>query len=984
MTTKTDTLETYTEKGVEQDFVERLKEVGWQYKPAKELDREYGRDKSEAIYWELLREKLVDLNQELDENNVDNLISSLKRELNYQNLMEGNENFTNLLRKGKKFDVQVGDEYEKHYMKLVDFENPENNSFVVVNQFTFRRKEEVIPDLVLLVNGIPLVIGELKSTAQENDYYDAIEDLKNYEKKTPRLFIPALLNIAADSIDYRYGAIKAKPDDYYPWRETPEKYSNIDNEVKAALFSMFNKETLLDILRYFVFFSQSEGQTIKIVPRYMQYYAANRIINRISEGEYKRGLIWHTQGSGKSFTMFFTAYKIHMTNPIRHPINLILVDRSNLNKQMKNNLNNIDFPNFEVAKSGKHLENMLTSGSSRTILTTIQKFKDVTTQVENENIVVLSDEAHRFMEKSLGNKLEYALPNSFNFGFTGTPVRERERDTFANFMPKEEEKDYLHYYSIAKGVRDNLILPVYFEPKQPVWELTKEEMEKLDLEFDKDFNELTTEEKSEAIKEYVTKTELSELRPRVQKIVDSINDHYSEKLEDTEYKAMVVTPSRKAAALYKEELDKIRDPEESEVIYSKLESTEDIVTQYYKGPDKLDQIIEDFEDPGKKPEILIVCDMLLTGFDAPILKVMYLDRPLKDHKLLQAIARTNRPRKGKYNGLIVDYQRVFENLDEAFDYGEEIRNEVERNEEDLKEEFRKKLEKTMDLFDKVEIEDSSESLNKCVNLLSKNPVRRKSFKENYRKLQDIYETISPDKFLAKEEIHNRYKTITQINLAFKRQNRRDENPEEDLRRKTIDLIEEHVNIKDIKESYPVYKISYEHLEKIKGLNPSAKAAEIAYATRRHVKSRVGTNPKYLSLSKRLEEVTSSWQSGELEDQLAAEKLENIEEEAIEIDEAPEQHEMSEGEYAVFYLLTEDYSKAINKKESEELSQDIGDDLTEIKRNFPEWYTHENAKKQLRQKIISLLHEHDKLDTLYSEDFLSNAIEYLIENERRKD
>lgn len=977
-------VEIFTESGVEKDILAWLEEnLDWECYLAKELGREYGREKTEVIYWNLLREQLIKLNEEIDEENVDDFLSSLRRDLSYENLLEGNREFLQILRTGKKFSIQEESGGERKYIKLIDFDDLEKNRFIAVNQATFRGKETIRPDLVLFVNGIPIVIGELKSVAQEKDYYDAIDDMKDYEKSVPRLFVPALLNLAVDGLEYRYGPTDGTHKDYRPWREAPPEHEDMKNEVKRAVHSMLNKETLLDILRYFVFYGQREGRTTKIIPRDMQYYATNRILRRISRGKHKRGLVWHTQGSGKSYTMFFTANKIQKTRLVENPKVLIIVDRDNLNEQMKKDLYNVGFPNFVVARTIRHLENLLKEDASRTILTTIQKFQDVNARVEDDNFVILSDEAHRFLEKKMGSMLKATLPNAYHFGFTGTPVKERDRDTFKHFMSSGENKP-LHRYSIAKGIRDDLILPVHFEIMDPVWELNEDELRELDLDYDREFGDLSIEERAKAIREHVNRTDLSELRPRVETIVEKIHEHFAEKFQDTEYKGMIVTPSRRAAAIYKEEMDKIRNPAETEVIYSGGSSSNDVITQYFKSTDEIDRIIEDFEDPGKNPRILIVCDMLLTGFDAPILKVMYLDRPLHDHTLLQAIARTNRPRDGKYNGLIVDFQRVFENIDDALDYDEEVKKVAAIPDDELKKDFEKTLDHALNLFEKVDFQDTQEAVDLCVRLLSKNPERRRKFKEGYRKLQDLYDTISPNEFLVRDGIDSKYQLVSQIHIAYMRQRRREKSPEKRLRKRTRELIEKHVDISGIEDRYPIYELDADHLEKIRGLEPDAKAAEIAYATQKHIKASLGRNPRYNRLSDRVRDIVESWQGGEIEDQVAVRKLSGMEREVLELKTRPDDLGMTHGEFAIYTLLQDEYGEAVESGgEREQIAREIGEAFDQIDTGFTGWDTNEEVRKKLRKGVIDVIIGHEKVDSLYKEgDFVGKAVEYIVENERR--
>ncbi len=977
----------FLERGLEEIFMGWLDDLNWETLSGKGFDKKFNREKNEIIYWGLLKDKLKEINEELDETNIDDFISSLKRDLNFQNLLEGNKEFLRIIRKGKAFTISENGQDKRKYMNLIEFQNIESNSFLAVNQFNYRGNQTIILDIVLFVNGIPLVVGELKSEAQGgNTYVDGIEDINKYEEIASKLFVTNLLNFASDAEDFRYGATKATEDQYYPWRESID-YEDIEYETKKAVYSIFNHATLLDILQYYVFFGNKGGENVKIIPRYMQYNASIKIIDRIRGANHKRGLIWHTQGSGKSYTMLFSAFKIQKTHPITSPIILILVDRANLNKQMKQDLSNIGFPNYEVAEGGENLEEILSSGASKTIVSTIQKFENVEKQIVQDNIIIFSDEAHRFMEKKLGNKLEYCLPNAYNFGFTGTPVRESDRDTFKNFMPKDKEETYLHRYSISQGLKDQLILPVYFEIKDIEWDISTDKLRELDIEFETKFEDMSIEKKDEILRKYVNKSDLAEIRPRVRRITKAISDHYDQKHGEDDYKAMVVTPSRRAAAIYKEEMDKNRLPSESEVIYSPpLKASDEIVSQYTKSEEEIDKIVKDFSDPDKKPNILIVCSMLLTGFDAPILKTMYLDRGLKNHSLLQAIARTNRPRPGKNNGLIVDFMRVFENLDESLNYDDEVKYNAAFNNEKLKEEFRKVLNELVSIFDKASQKEGN--IHDYVAFLGKFPETRKEFIIKYKKLQDLYETISPDKFLAKPEIEKEYRFISKIYVTFRKKHRREEKPEAHLQNRTKKLLDEHMDIEGIKEEFPIYKISYEHLESIKDLKPEAKAAEIKYAIQFHIKENSGKNPRYVKISERIKEIANRWQKGEIEDQIAAEKLEAEEKKLIELDKAPNKMGMTEAEYAIFTVLEEEYEDyVVNKEEAISISSDIWGAFKEIDTDFEGWDQNENIKNKIRASIIQVLAKHNKLsgdedsESLYNTDFIKEAIEYIINNER---
>lgn len=302
-----------SEQGVETSLLSWLDGLGWEThgldgsQGASVLDERYSRSTADVIYWDLLAEQAIALNDAVTEDNVDRLVSSLKLDLDTDDLLAGNREFYAILTKGKQFQIDGEDGTEYVYVDLIDFADIERNRFHAVNQFSVSRGTTIRPDVNLFVNGIPLVTMELKSLAQDNDYYDAISDLHNYEETVPRLFVPGLFNVAADTTALRYGAVGAPTQFYMKWADAPEQYES-DNEMRQAVQALCNPATLLDICKRFVFYDQRAGGDAKIVPRYMQYYAVTRLLDRVREGEphpdpderghLDRGLVWHTQGSG--------------------------------------------------------------------------------------------------------------------------------------------------------------------------------------------------------------------------------------------------------------------------------------------------------------------------------------------------------------------------------------------------------------------------------------------------------------------------------------------------------------------------------------------------------------------------------------------------------------------------------------------------------------------------------------------------------------
>ncbi|GAB7012623.1 type I restriction endonuclease subunit R [Halolamina salina] len=980
---------TPSEYGVERSLLSWLDGVGWETygqdgdRGAKTLDEAFSRESHEVIYWDLLAEQVVALNDAVTEENVEKFISSLRRDLDAENLMDGNREFYQLLTKGKSFTVQHDDgTSETIYVDLIDYENPEINRFHAVNQFSVSRETTIRPDVNLFVNGIPLVTMELKSLAQDNDWHDAVRDLLAYQEDVPRLFVPGLFNIAADTMELRYGAVGAPKEFYEPWNDAPATFED-ENEMRQAVKALCNPSTLLDLVKHFVFYERRAGGDAKIVPRYMQYYAVNRILDRVDAGEHKRGLVWHTQGSGKSFTMLYAAENLLKRSDVaKNPQVFIIVDTDKLNSQMRDQLANLSLERWTEAESIDHLQELIEQGQSELVLTTIQKFEDVDPDVQgNDEVVVMSDEAHRFMEADLGSRLDAALPDCYHFGFTGTPVREGEREkdknTFREFSPEGE--DYLHRYSVKQGIEDGLILPVYFTLRHEMeWEIDEEG---LDEEFEAEFSRMTTEQKREFIRDNVNATTLAEIEPRVDRAVEEIDQHYDQHVAPNGWKGMVVTPSRRSAAMYGERLVERRGEDAVEVLYTATKDDPDIIEQFHTDAEERDSIVKAFKEDSN-PELLVVHNMLLTGFDAPILKTMYLDRNLRNHNLMQAIARTNRPAAGKENGEIVDFQGVFENIDDALDYDAETKEYAARNKDELFDDLVEQVNSVMDIFDGIPKTDTQEATYEAVSRVSTHPERRQ-FKQGFRRLQNLYEAVAPDGRLVKEDVEDDYKWLSRVHVAFKRTTSGDDDPEEDMREKTREIISDNVEITAIKDDFPTYKLGEEYLEDVEDLdNPGVKASQVAHATREHLHPRENQNPRYKRLSERVTDIVERWQNEEISDPEAVEALKSVEDAVLSVKEDAEKQGMDDAEFAIYTHLTEETPDAVeSEKQAEEIAKEIVSQFHDrVDRDYPGWKTNQQTISEIERILLDVMVKQYDLGHLIRDDEFVDALRnYLIQN-----
>jgi type I restriction enzyme R subunit len=385
----------------------------------------------------------------------------------------------------------------------------------------------------------------------------------------------------------------------------------------------------------------------------------------VIEGKVNRGLIWHFQGSGKSLLMVFAAQKLRSMPALNNPTVLIVVDRTDLDTQITATFNATEIANIVTTDNREELRKLLKEDSRKIIITMIHKFGEADGVLnDRKNIIVLVDEAHRTQEGNLGRKMRNALPNAFLFGFTGTPINRRDRNTFYAFGAEEDENGYLSRYSFQQSIKDEATLPLHFEPRLLEAHVDREQ---IDLEISELTKDMDDADKQELSKRTAQMANFIKAPERIEKIVYDIVNHYSDKVEPNRFKAQIVCYDREACVLYKKALDKVIAPEASKVV---MTVTEDEYKPYKLDKDEEEKVLDNFRDPTSNLKFLIVTNKLLAGFDAPILQTMYLDKPLKDHNLLQGICRTNRPFKEKSHGLIVDYFGVFDDVARALDFDE--------------------------------------------------------------------------------------------------------------------------------------------------------------------------------------------------------------------------------------------------------------------------------------------------------------------------
>jgi len=739
----------------------------WIYKSPSELNRSV----NEVLLESELKSALIRLNPEIEVRNelADEVIYKLRAILlsvNQVGLVKANEEFYKWMQ-GEK-TMPFGENNRHVPVRLIDFDVIGNNSYLVTNQFRVHHRETKIPDIVLLINGLPVVIGEAKTPIRPSvSWLDGAHEIHDiYEDAIPQLFVPNVLSFATEGKTLYYGAIRTPLEFWAPWRIE----GNDDalarrlglTEIGKELSDLMSPARLLDILQNFSLFTTNKKKhRIKVLCRFQQYEGANKIVERVKEGRIKKGLIWHFQGSGKSLLMVFAAQKLRKMAALKSPTVIVLVDRTDLDTQITGTFNAADISNVVATESISELKSLLERDTRKIIISMIHKFRDAKPNMNTrDNIIVLVDEAHRTQEGDLGRQMRAALPNAFLFGLTGTPVNKADKNTFWAFGSEEDEGGYLSRYTFHDSIRDEATLPLHFEPRLVDVHVDKETIDQAFHDF-KEEAALSDEEADALNKKSAKMAAFLKSPERVAKIVEDIATHYKEKVGPHGYKAMIVTPDRYACVQYKEELDRYFPKEASRVIIS-TSANDDFEFKQKWGVDKSQQekIVDEFNGQLTELKFLIVTAKLLTGFDAPILQTMYLDKSLKDHTLLQAICRTNRLFPGKTFGRIVDYFGVFDDAAKALEFDEESVKKIISNLSDLRDVLPKAMATTLLHFEGIDRTiagfDGLEAAQNAIN----NDDKKDAFAKDFKYLSNLWESLSPDKVL--NDYQQDYKWLSQV------------------------------------------------------------------------------------------------------------------------------------------------------------------------------------------------------------------------------
>ncbi len=677
----------YNEADYENSVIELFKnELGYDYIYAPDIERDF----YSPLYDEVLEESLRRINRDLPSDAISDAIFKLK---NFENgeLVQKNAVFMDYLQNGIEVRYFVDGEERSSIVYLVDYQNPDNNSFIVANQWTFIENSNKRPDVILFLNGLPVVLIELKSPSrEETDVSEAYRQLRNYMHEIPSMFIYNAICVMSDQLTSKAGTITSGEDRFMEWKTKDGSYENTQYAQFDTFFEgMFQKERMLDIIKNFICFSNEGTQTFKILAGYHQYFAVKKAIastQKATVTDGKGGVFWHTQGSGKSLSMVFYAHLLQ--EALDSPTIVVLTDRNDLDDQLYGQFAKCKaFLRQEPmhAESREHLKSLLAGRQANGIIfTTMQKFEESSDALsERRNIVVMADEAHRgqygLAEKIKITKNEEGeevakrvvgtariirntLPNATYIGFTGTPISSADRST------REVFGDYIDIYDMTQAVEDGATRPVYYESRVIKLNLDEQTLKLIDAEYDI----MAANADEEVIEK--SKRELGQMEAvlgndnTINSLVGDVLDHYENNRENLlTGKAMIVAYSRPIAMKIYKRILELRPAwtEKIGVVMTSGNKDPEEWRQIIGNKHHKDELAKKFKDNNSSMRIAIVVDMWLTGFDVPSLATMYVYKPMSGHNLMQAIARVNRVFRDKEGGLVVDYVGIASALKQA-------------------------------------------------------------------------------------------------------------------------------------------------------------------------------------------------------------------------------------------------------------------------------------------------------------------------------
>ena len=937
---------------VQEPMLKYADEIGWQSISPSEAMGMRGGDTAALYFADILKAQLLKLNTGIvDDSNRD----EITRQLGLLNAtLEGNQEAL-LWMRGEK-STFVASENRERNVTLIDFENPDNNLFHVTDEWEQQNAaHRNRADVVFLINGIPVAIVEAKNAGKSDGLALGVDQIRRYHSETPEMFTTAQLFGVTQLLDFFYGVTwNTSRKNLFNWKtdEAPliRGVGGLNYEQKVKTF--FNRDRFLKVLQQSIIFQSKDDQLTKIVLRQHQTRAVEKVIERVHDPNKRRGLVWHTQGSGKTLTMISIAARLlRGGKQTEKPTVLMVVDRNELESQLFRNITGYGITTLEVAQSKDNLEEILASGYRGLVVSMIHKFDKRPANLNTrERVAVLIDEAHRTTGGDFGNYLMAALPNATYIGFTGTPIDSLSKGegTFKVFGV-DDEQGYLDKYAISESIADGTTVQLnYALAPSTLWAdreiLDREFLNLADAEGVSDPDELNA-----ILDRAVNLKAMMKAPDRVEKIAKFVAEHFQETVEPMGFKAFLVGVDREACALYKQALDNYLPPEYSEVVYSEDNRDSALMKSYYHTTEQEKDVRKRFINKNEHPKILIVTQKLLTGFDAPILYCMYLDKPMRDHLLLQAIARVNRPYEDadglvKPAGFVLDFVGIFENLEKALAFDSDEVESVIQNIDVLKEAFAKLMREDAQQYLPFAEGSDDKAKEQAIGYFRDKEVRE-TFFTFFKQLQNLYNILSPDAFL--HPFIEDYQAIATLYGLIRNVYSDHIYVDKELTTKTRKLLQDHTESNLFALPDAVHDLSETTLNEINqsDVSDTVKVLNLRKALRQTVTDQGRSNPFLISIGERAEAVAEAYENRQSGTQNTLAEFMKLVEEVSRATREQTRMDLNDNTFAVYTVL---------KDVIEDITSEQARAVDQIFEQFPDYRWDNQQGSQLRIMLYRTL------------------------------
>ncbi len=914
-------------------------QIGWRYVTPPEALRLRG-DETGLYFSDILTAQMQKLNPGVvDAGRAEEILRKIN--LLRPNI-EGNRDALSWLR-GEQ-SIFVPEENRERNVQLIDFAHPDNNIFQVTDEWKHRGAAFTNrADAVFLINGIPVAVVESKSAEKNDGLADGISQIRRYHIETPEMMVAPQVFEVTQLIKFFYGATwSTSRKNIFNWKDV------VKGDFEHTVKTFFDRSSFLKVLQDYIIFLTKDDDLVKIILRQHQTRAVEKVIDRACDPEKRRGLIWHTQGSGKTLTMITIASRLlRESHGSEKPTVLMLVDRTELESQLFKNIVGYGLGSARVASSKRELQSILASDFRGLVVSMIHKFDDVPANMTTrENVIVLVDEAHRTTGGDLGNYLLAALPNATYIGFTGTPIDRlsKGKGTFKVFGV-DDPQGYLDKYSIAESIDDGTTVRLNYAlaPSDLLVDRETLEREFLSLADAQGISDI--EELNAILDRAIELKEMLKSPDRVSKVARYVARHFQENVEPLGFKAFLVAVDRPACAAYKEELDKYLPAEYSQVVYSPLHNDSLELKKFYISEEGEKKVRKDFLKKNSLPKILIVTQKLLTGFDAPILYCMYLDKPMRDHVLLQAIARVNRPYEDedglvKPCGFVLDFVGIFEKLERALAFDSDVVTSVIKNIDVLKMLFHTYMSDVAGKYLALAKGWDDKSKEKAIEYFQDKETRE-SFLWFFKQVQNIYDILSPDAFLRPfmDDYQSLAKLYALILNAYT-----EIYVDREVTAKTRQLLQKYTRSGALQPPGAIHQLGPRELKALKDSGTSDATKVLNLRKLIALSSKGSSNPILRLIGERAEALRQDYEDRQITTQEALERFVGLAQDLLNADKDRVRLGLDENSFAIYSRI----------KPETNLEPAQAKEINALFESYPDYRWDEKQEQRLRAKLYKFI------------------------------